>query len=126
MTSTDVQRKPLFCRSGQNATQGYVETREYTFNERLTRTLKTGGLLFGATFICVFIPILHFVLVPVLLVTTVAFSVASWMDRTETVSGEFKCSECGKMNTLPRESASFPHTIRCSHCHFGLRLDLRP
>ncbi len=122
----DFQRKTLFCRVDQQSTQGFVERREYPTSERLRRMFKVGGLLFAAAFAAVFIPILHFVLVPVLLLCAMIFGVATWLDKAEILRGEFPCPQCQKLNTLPRASESFPQTSRCQHCYFTLKLDLKP
>lgn len=120
------QRRTLFCKSEHLATQGYVERRDYPMPERLQRMLKILGLLLAAAVVAVFIPILHFVLVPVLLICALVFGAATWMDRAEILRGEFTCPQCQKLNSLARESENFPRTTRCQHCYFTLRLDLKP
>lgn len=120
------QRRTLFCRTDQQSTQGFVERRDFSTQERLRRMFKVGGLLFGAAFVAVFVPILHFVLVPVLLLCALVFGIATWMDKAEILRGEFNCPQCQKLNTLPRESESFPRTYRCQHCYFTLQLDVKP
>jgi len=121
-----IQRKTLFCRTDQQSTQGYVERRDYTLKERLTRTLRISGVLFAGAVGSVFVPILHFVLVPVLLLCSAVFGVATWIDRGEILRGEFPCPQCQKLNTLARASESFPSTTRCQHCYFTVKLDVKP
>lgn len=119
-------RKTIFCRMDQVSTQGFVERRDYSVSERLNRTLKISGLLFLAAIVAVFVPILHFVLVPGLLLAAVVMGVMTWLDRAEVLRGEFPCPQCQKTNTISRQSESFPAQIRCSHCFFTLKLDTKP
>lgn len=126
MVTHHVQRQTLFCRADQQSTQGFFERREYTLKERMQRMVKVSSLLFLAACGAVFVPILHFVLVPALLVCALVFGVAAWLDKAEILSGEFTCPQCTKLNTLARGSESFPLSIRCQHCYFSVRLDVRP
>jgi hypothetical protein len=120
------QRRTLFCKTDHKATQGFVERRELPFPERLRNTVKiTGGLLVAAV-IGVFIPFLHFVLVPVLLLCCLIFGVATWLEKAEILRGEYTCPECGKLNSLARESENFPRATRCQHCYLTLNLSLNP
>lgn len=120
------QHRTLFCRTEHQSTQGFVERRDYTLQERLRRMFKVAGLLLAAAFVSVFVPILHFFLVPVLLLCAVVFGVATWLDKAEILRGEFSCPQCQKLNTLSRGSESFPSTTRCQHCYFTVKLDVKP
>lgn len=125
-TDPQFQRRTLFCRTDQQSTQGFVERRDFTMTERLRRMLKIFGMLLAAAFVAVFIPLLHFVLVPVLLLGAILFGVLAWIDRAEILRGEFPCPQCQKINTLPRGSEDFPRDTRCQHCYFTVTLDVNP
>lgn len=125
-TTQQFQRKTLFCKADQQGSQGFVERRELPLQERMRRMFKIGGLLLAAALVAVFIPILHFVLVPILLICAVIFGVATWMDRAEILRGEYTCPLCNKLNTLARESENLPRSTRCQHCYGTLHLTLNP
>lgn len=119
-------RKAIFCRVDQLSTEGFVERRDYTASERFKRAGKISSLLFLGAFASLFVPILHFILVPVLLICCVVFGVLTWIERAEIRRGEFTCPQCKKLNTLSRQSESFPMNLRCSHCYFSLKVSDRP
>ena len=120
------ERKTIFCRVDQTSTQGFVERRDYTLSERMNRMLKISGLLLLAAIVAVFVPILHFVLVPGLLLAALFMGTMTWLDCAEVLRGEFPCPQCQKTNTLSRQSESFPSNVRCTHCYFTLKLDTKP
>ena len=106
----DFQRKTLFCRVEQQATQGFVERRDLPLQERLHRMLKIGGLLLAAACAAVFIPILHFVLVPVLLICALIFGIVSWLDKAEILRGEFPLPTMSETkHSPPRQRKLSPH-----------------
>jgi hypothetical protein len=125
-TTEQFQRKTLFCKTDQQSSQGFVERRELQLPERLRRMFKVAGLLLIAAVIAVFVPLLHFVLVPILLICAIVFGVATWMGRAEIRRGEYTCPLCNKLNTLSRESDNFPRSTRCQHCYGTLHLSLKP
>lgn len=117
-----MKQRDLICEADGKNTKGRAQCRDFSTAERAQRALKLGGILWLLAVIAVFVPILHFVLVPLLLIAGLVFGFSAWMDRGEILHGEFPCPVCGKTNVLAKQSASFPKTILCSHCYFTLQL----
>lgn len=121
-STMDFIRREIYCTSENVRTVGFIERRDLSISERATRGLKTGGLLWLAAVFSVFVPILHFVLVPGFLLAGLIFGYASWHTRAELSHGEFVCPNCKRTNTLPRMGESFPYVTRCEGCSFTLTL----
>lgn len=95
--------------------------------ERLHRALKIWGAFMGAALFSVFIPVLHFVLVPVF--TLIAF--ISGFRRYKEVSfvdlGTMKCPKCQrdlKQKQVFQTSDDPTSKIYCYECRTGMRLEI--
>lgn len=119
-----IEKRKLTCRTDQATDEGWIERRMFTVQERIQRTIKVSGFIFLAAFFSVFIPILHFVLVPLFLIGSLVFGIATWLDKAEILSGGFNCPQCKKSNNLERESETFPKSVRCQSCYFTVELVL--
>ena len=115
-------RKTITAQVDNQSTTGFVERREYTFAERMTRGLKIAGVLWLVAVVTLFVPILHFILVPSFLILGIVFGWAAWHDKAEVIRGEFICPNCKRTIPIPRESENFPCATRCTECQFTVNL----
>ncbi|MGE0528457.1 MAG: hypothetical protein AB7G93_19800 [Bdellovibrionales bacterium] len=115
----------VICSVDDQKTEGYVLRRDLSRHERLLRAGKMLGLLWLVMFFTVFVPILHFVLVPLFFVLGLVFAFTSWMETGEVISGEITCPNCQKLMELSRESEQWPKTQRCTGCSFTLQVTPR-
>lgn len=94
------------------------EVRIKTFNqkERIVRGLKFLGIFWGSAILAVFIPMLHFILVPLLFL--VGIIVAAFVSQTKSVvlGGESVCPKCESFLPIVRSSDQWPLSDLCSHC----------
>jgi hypothetical protein len=92
---------------------------------RLTRALKAGGLFWAIAAGCVFIPGLHFVLVPSFLVIGVVTGLRHLRDQ-EIVSGvRGACPRCGLEQVFAVGNRLTPSwSLDCPACHTTLALTL--
>jgi hypothetical protein len=93
-----------------------IEFVRYPFKDRLRDGLKKGGMFWGAAVLSVFVPVAHFVLVPLFLLLGV-LSLYKQLQFPQVIkSGEFKCPNCSEK--IPLESLSFHWPIRkdCPKC----------
>jgi len=91
--------------------------------QRIRQAVKAWGLCWCAAVASVFIPILHFVLVPSF---AIAGPVAGYMyyKREKIILGGIvSCPDCRQTFRLSVPSAPFPLWDRCSHCEHLLRID---
>ena len=117
-----IERRLVKCVRDDQATEGFIERREFTSSERMARGAKVGGALWGAAFLTIPFPGLHFILPPILMLAGLVFGWAAWHDKAQILNGEFKCPSCGTLNKIDPRSESFPFTTRCSYCQLSLEL----
>ncbi len=102
---------------------GTVEMVEIPKSERLARAGKAFGIFLGATIFAIFIPILHFILVPALFLATIFFTINSYVDDRRVGGGQVTCLKCHSVNTIPPGPDRFPILLECSKC--GARLEVK-
>jgi hypothetical protein len=125
MDKEGFQQVEVICTLDSQTTTGHVWRRDFTRTDRMTRALKMGGIFFGVTFITLFIPVLHFVLVPLFLLLTVVFGFNAWMEKGEVLKGEVLCPNCSEKFLFSREAEGWPKSQRCPKCTFLLSFDIR-
>lgn len=108
---------------GQSS-EGFALRRDFTTDEKVKRAGKALGILWLVAFFTVFIPILHFVLVPLFFLGGIGFAVVTYMEKGLLLSGEIPCPNCKKPVTLPEETESWPNARRCPSCHTDLIIDV--
>jgi hypothetical protein len=119
----DVTRINLQVTVDDLMTSGWADRRDLSKEERLTRSLKIFGIFFGAAFLCLFVPILHFILPPLSLIVGTVLAINEYSGRGEVLRGEITCPNCKKLMELPTESEEWPLTRRCTGCSFNLTLN---
>lgn len=105
-------------------THGELRVQEWNKRERILRALKFGGACLGLAIVSIILPLLHFVLVPGLLLAgpIVAFFVL----RQEAVvlGGKGTCPYCKKTMKIVRSAPRFPISDMCEHCHKSVTIEL--
>ena len=104
--------------------EGQVSVVFVSPGQRYLKALIRGGLGLIFSFASVFIPILHFVLVPFGLLITAflvfrAFSVTSFIKE-----GAGQCPYCQGSVAIFKRSATFPFSEVCEHCRRALRIEV--
>jgi len=92
---------------------------------RMRRSLQALGACWGCAIIAVFLPVLHFVLVPLLLLAGPLMSLQKFREHVTLVRAEGACPACAapqahRLNSEARERT----VLRCEAC--GRALELRP
>jgi hypothetical protein len=107
----------------ETVTSGQVEQLSWDKAQRTRRALKALGICWGIALCTVLIPILHFILVPLFLISgpIVFFWVAS-QERMIT-GGKGICPECGKAIDLMKSPPRWPLSDLCSHCQARLSIE---
>ncbi len=105
----------LTARTGQT-TDGKVTTTTWSERERLFRALKFGGITWAAAIICVILPIVHFILVPSLLVAGPIVAIWNFRKKSIVEGGSGKCPFCGKDVTIGRGPDVWPIDDLCVQC----------
>ena len=117
------ERLRVVCKVDDLQTEGWVVRRDLTKGERMSRSLKIFGGFFFAGCMTVFIPILHFILPPLLIIIGSVLAAGEYAGTGEILQGEITCPNCKKLMTLPKETEEWPRHQRCTGCAFSLTID---
>ena len=120
--ATPSQRLALTCKVDDLSTTGWVERRDLTHGERVSRAGRIMAIFMGGAFLAVFVPILHFILPPLLLIVGGVLAFGEYTSKGEMLDGEFTCPNCKKVMRLPKEGEDWPRTQRCEGCSFTLTI----
>jgi hypothetical protein len=116
------QRVTLSCEVDGAKTLGFAFRRDLEKSERMTRAARVLGICWGVAVITVFVPILHFILVPGFLILGCVLGVTTWMETGEVLKGEISCPNCKKAVELVKGSEEWPKTMRCPGCSYTLTI----
>jgi len=93
--------------------------------QRLARAFKAGGIFWAVAAGCVFLPGLHFVLVPGFLVVGVVAGFKHLRDEEIVSSVRGPCPRCGVQQTFAAGNRLTPSWfLDCPSCHTNLSLTL--
>jgi hypothetical protein len=96
---------------------GEVMVERWTGAQRLWRTAKVLLSMTVVTVASAFVPILHFVLVPLFLVITLVSTSVTYAKRKRIRGGIATCPLCGKRFTLMFGAARLPFQDHCTECN---------
>jgi hypothetical protein len=100
----------------QRQVSGVALIQEWSQPERLNRALKTLGIFWGLTFVAIFIPGLHFILVPSLFVLGPFLALRAYQIESAIAGGGGPCPHCGKDFALVKAPVKWPLNDLCSNC----------
>jgi len=93
--------------------------------QRFARAFKAGGIFWAVAAGCVFLPGLHFILVPTFLVVGVVAGFRHLQDQEVVSSVRGPCPRCGGEQTFPGGNRLTPSwSLDCPACHTNLSLTL--
>jgi len=106
------------------STESKIIKVEWDKPERTRNALRTFGLLITFTFASVFIPILHFVLVPTLFITSFVLAMDKMGEKMRSEGGKGECPKCHKEFNVQPSKWGVKITNNCDHCHEDLEMVL--
>jgi hypothetical protein len=95
---------------------GTAEIRTYSPRDVLQKVLKTLALYWGIAIFCVFLPVVHFVLVPLFFFLGIFMAMRARKFKGEILSGEILCPNCSQKVTLSKASILWPNSEICQSC----------
>ena len=106
---------------GKSST-GSFTTHHYSRSEKFYRSVKIGS--FGLLFTCVsvLIPVAHFLLVPLGLLTTMFLTLFSLKQTDCIVGGEATCPHCHLALLIEKQPLRWPIIQGCSGCSRSLHM----
>lgn len=105
-------------------TLGEVRIQYWNQRTRLLRASKGFGLALLLAIGAVFIPILHFVLVPLLLLSIPIVAIYFYRQESVVLGGTGQCPKCLQSFTIVRSPNRWPLEDLCECCHEVLKIHL--
>jgi len=111
----------------KEGTQGDSEVTilSWTSRQRIVRALKLLLGLWALMVAAVFVPILHFILVPLLLVGGPVAAYLSYRQKEEIPATNLLCPGCKQIVQLAASNVLWPLHLRCGNCGRFLRVEKR-
>lgn len=98
-------------------TKGHVSIITWSAQERSRRALKLLGACWGIGLFCVILPLVHFVLVPGMLIAGMIGFVHMSKQTTLVLGGKGICPECQKEFRIAKAVDQFPMAETCESCN---------
>lgn len=103
-------------------TAGLIRIESWERPARIKRALKTWGACWGIGLAALPFPILHFIILPIMLITGPFAALYVFTRESIVLGGEGECPECGKAFPIARLSNRFPQSDLCTHCQSSVKL----
>jgi hypothetical protein len=103
--------------------EGLIRIQSWNKRERLVRALKSGGLCWIAALVSIFIPLLHFILVPGFLIAGPILVYFIFGQENRVLGGEGVCPFCHAPLILASATLNFPISDLCTDCHNSLKIE---
>ena len=104
-------------------TLGLVTFQTWDQNTRLKRAFKSLGMALGLTVVAVFIPGVHFILVPTLLLGGPIFSYMVYTQESAILGGASTCPACGKDFKIVKSKNQWPLKDVCAFCQENVTIE---
>lgn len=101
---------------------GEIEVHHFSPKERIANSLKKLMLFWGLAAVCVLIPGLHFVLVPLFLIVGIYFFQKTYKIKSQAVQGHVNCPACQKNIVIGKSLLDWPLTEICQNCVTTVRI----
>ena len=108
------QAVELVCK--EQSGSGEIAVSTPAASQRIGKAVLLGSVMLLATVLSAFIPMVHFVAVPLLFVSTILVVVFSLQSREYIDSGTGSCPACNALFRIRRRRFSLPFSDVCSQC----------
>ena len=93
-----------------------LDVRELTASERVKRGLLRWAAMLAVTLLCLFVPIAHFLLTPLALLSSPVFAWFAWRKQVIAVATEVRCPKCGELTPIEPNTVVWPLPLHCARC----------
>ena len=97
-----------------------IHVKSLSYAERAANAAKTLAMIWGIGIACVFVPVLHFFLVPTAVIVGIALCFRKFGLAWQFTDGEIECPDCKKKFVVDQNPFNWPKHRSCPHC--GVRL----
>jgi len=106
--------------------QGSVDIQEFSEKMRFKRGIMVLALGLPLTAASVFVPVLHFFLVPLGLIITISISRARFKTEAVILSGSGACPACNATFRIMKRRSVFPFNDICEKCSRNVVIEILP
>jgi len=117
------KRYEVCIRTEGHESSGEVYIQEYDEKARLKRALQMLGLCWGGAILAVFLPIVHFVLVPGLFLGGIFLAVYMHGIHSLVLGGKGICPSCGQDLPIAKGLDEWPLEDVCTACRSGVKIE---
>jgi hypothetical protein len=97
-------------------TTGQIRVQEYSDSDRMKNAIKIGLMCWGGAVFAVFIPMLHFVLVPLLLLMGPILGLVKYNQKAQVLAGQGTCPACQAPLKIVKGTLNWPLEETCDQC----------
>lgn len=108
--------------SDEKVAHGLVYIQEWTHPQRVKRSIQWGLIFLGIALFCVFIPILHFVLVPLFLLVAPVAAYSTYTREKVVLGGTGHCPKCLEVLPIEKSSVDWPIRDLCTRCQTAVQI----
>ena len=105
-------------------TAGEITRIDWEKADRPKNALKFLGRGLAATFAGAMVPLLHWILVPVLFISTFVFAMEKFREKSRSDGGTGECPKCHQTFKIEKSKWQERLTDTCGNCHDDLELHL--
>ena len=109
---------PVCLSTAQGAVKdGTAYVQRWNPSQRMRRAVKALAITWGLAILAVFIPILHFLLVPILIILGPILASINYNKNSVILGGNAICPNCDNEFEIVRAADRWPLSDICSICH---------
>ncbi len=117
----------VFRYPGKDDSPVTVMLRRRNRRDRFVMVAKTWAIAWLAAIAAVFLPVLHFILVPSLLIGGPIYAIAQFQEHTTLMGGGGPCPACGaEVKLTQKRRAEARIAVRCESCGRRIELGIAP
>ncbi len=121
MSTEYLLKAQVKARSGESA-EFSVRVIQWTPKERTQRAVKIVAIGLSLSFIFIFLPIVHFVLLPLALILTPIIAWYTYRQVEEIPAQNLGCPHCGASAQMPSQTQFTKQEVLCDSCRTVLEI----
>ncbi len=118
-----VTQKVILKSDSDHQSEGTVKILYFSQKQRVIRSLKVLGLAWGAAVLAIFLPIIHFVLVPTLILAGLIVPGFIYLRESLILGGESTCPKCHVAFHIEKGSNQWPLSDLCTECRTSIIIE---
>lgn len=104
-------------------TEGVVRVKEFHPQDRMMNAIKKLAMFWGIMILTVFIPVFHFILVPLFFFIGLFMARRAYKSEGRVISGVVPCPNCSTKVEVSRGDLNWPISEICQNCARVVRLE---